>query len=154
MASGGGSIESGEPEFQVAPMIDVLLTLLIFFMSITPAQVEQMDNNVKLPVAPDAAERKPDTNQRTVNLRWKLDGKRELRDQPPILTFNGAEWDDRETLAEELKKVAGTLPHPTLSTRLEVLLRIHKEMPAKDVQAAMQVIAQATAKIAFATYNK
>ena len=35
MASGGGSIESGEPEFQIAPMIDVLLVLLIFFISIT-----------------------------------------------------------------------------------------------------------------------
>lgn len=148
MASGGGSIESGEPEFQVAPMIDVLLVLLIFFMSITTAQVEQLDNTIKLAVAPDAAEHKPDTNQRTVNLRWnKVEGK-------ALLTFNGQEWEDREALAEELKKVAANLPHPTLSTRLEVLLRIDRETPAKEVQAAMQVIAQATAKIAFATHNK
>ena len=34
MAGGGGGAE-GEPEFQIAPMIDVLLVLLIFFMSIT-----------------------------------------------------------------------------------------------------------------------
>ena len=38
MAGGGGGGE-GEPEFQIAPMVDVLLVLLIFFMSITSAQV-------------------------------------------------------------------------------------------------------------------
>ena len=31
MAGGAGG-DSGEPEFQIAPMIDVLLVLLIFFM--------------------------------------------------------------------------------------------------------------------------
>ncbi|MGH6755164.1 MAG: ExbD/TolR family protein, partial [Bradyrhizobium sp.] len=39
MAGGGGAADSGEPEFQVAPMIDVLLVLLVFFMMITSAQV-------------------------------------------------------------------------------------------------------------------
>ena len=34
---GGGGGGDGEPEFQIAPMIDVLLVLLIFFMSITTA---------------------------------------------------------------------------------------------------------------------
>jgi biopolymer transport protein ExbD len=148
MAGGGGNMEGGEPEFQVAPMIDVLLVLLIFFMSITQAQVEQLDNTIKLPVAPDARPRKPDSNQRTVNVRWlKNEGK-------AMMTYNGKEWDDREALAEELKAIAANLPHPTLGTRLEVLLRADRETPAKEVQAAMQVIAQATAKIAFATHNK
>ena len=30
MAGGGGNMESGEPDFQIAPMIDVLLVMLIF----------------------------------------------------------------------------------------------------------------------------
>ena len=50
MAGGGGGGE-GEPEFQVAPMIDVLLVLLIFFMSITSSQVLKVDKNISLPVA-------------------------------------------------------------------------------------------------------
>jgi biopolymer transport protein ExbD len=148
MAGGGSSIESGEPEFQVAPMIDVLLVLLIFFMSIVTAQVEQLDKTIILPVAPDARERKPDTNQRTVNVRWNAtEGK-------ALMTYLGKEWEDREALVEELKKEAEKLPHPTLGTRLVILLRADRLTPAKEVQAAMQVIAQVTSKVAFATHNK
>ena len=43
--------DGDEPEFQIAPMIDVLLVLLIFFMSITTLRVERMDKTVNLPVA-------------------------------------------------------------------------------------------------------
>ena len=57
MAGGGGSSESGEPEFQIAPMIDVLLVLLVFFMSITSAEVLKVDQNIVLPVSPNAKKR-------------------------------------------------------------------------------------------------
>ena len=56
MAGGGGGGE-GEPEFQVAPMIDVLLVLLIFFMSITSSQVLKVDKNISLPVAANGVKR-------------------------------------------------------------------------------------------------
>ena len=83
-------MESGEPEFQVAPMIDVLLVLLIFFMSITSAQIEALDNTINLPISPDARERKPDSNQRTVNVRWIAN------EQKALMTYGGKEWEDRE----------------------------------------------------------
>ena len=47
-SAGGGK---GEPVFQVAPMVDVLLVLLIFFMSITSAQVLKVDKSITLPLA-------------------------------------------------------------------------------------------------------
>jgi len=148
MAGGTSSIENGEPEFQVAPMIDVLLVLLIFFMSIITAQVEQLDKTITLPVAADAQDRKPEPNQRTVNVRWsKTEGK-------SALTYLGKEWDDREELVKELQKEADKMPHPAGGSRLMVLLRADKDAPAKEVQAAMQVIAQVTSKIAFAVHNR
>ena len=61
MADGGGGGE-GEPEFQLAPMIDVLLTILIFFMTITSAQVRKVDKSIKVPAATDAPKK---DNQRS-----------------------------------------------------------------------------------------
>ena len=148
MAGGGSSIESGEPEFQVAPMIDVLLVLLIFFMSIVTAQVEQLDHTIKLPVAPDTSELPPNPDERTVNVRWNsVDGK-------STLTYKGLEWEDLEVLVEELKKEADKRPNPAGGTRLVVRLRADKTAPAKEVYAAMQVIGQVTSKITFAANNR
>jgi len=149
MAGGGSSIESGEPEFQVAPMIDVLLVLLIFFMSIVTAQVEQLDHTIKLPVAPDTTELPPNPDERTVNVRWNsVDGK-------ATLTYMGKEWEDREVLVEELKKEADKRPAPGgVGTRLIVRLRADKSAPAKEVYGAMQVIGQVTSKITFAANNR
>ena len=148
MAGGGSSLESGEPEFQVAPMIDVLLVLLIFFMSIVTSQVEQLDKDIKLPVAPDTTQLPPNPDERTVNVRWNsVDGK-------STLTFMGREWEDREALVEELKKEADKRLGPNQVTRLSVRLRADKLAPAKEVYAAMQVVGQVTSKITFAANNK
>jgi len=68
MAGGGGG--DGEPEFQVAPMIDVLLTILIFFMTITSAQVLKVDKSIQLPVAPDAQKKDNQRAEAVINVRW------------------------------------------------------------------------------------
>src|SRR5438105_9269798 len=69
MAGGGGG-DSGDPEFQVAPMIDVLLTILVFFMMITSAQVLKVDKSITLPIAMDAAKSESNREQAIVNVRW------------------------------------------------------------------------------------
>ncbi len=43
-----------DPEFQIAPMIDILLVLLVFFMTIATDQVLQVNKDIVLPVAKDA----------------------------------------------------------------------------------------------------
>ena len=68
MAGGGGG--EGEPEFQVAPMIDVLLTILVFFMMITSAQVLKVDKKITLPVAPDATKKDNTRSEAVINVRW------------------------------------------------------------------------------------
>ena len=47
---GGGGGGDGEPEFQIAPMIDILLVLLVFFMSISSTEVLQKTEGITLPV--------------------------------------------------------------------------------------------------------
>ncbi|MBJ7258308.1 MAG: biopolymer transporter ExbD [Chthoniobacterales bacterium] len=57
-----------DPEFQIAPMIDILLVLLVFFMSISTTQVMQTNRNIRLAVAKDAKEAKENPGQIIVNL--------------------------------------------------------------------------------------
>jgi biopolymer transport protein ExbD len=57
-----------DPEFQIAPMIDILLVLLVFFMSISSTEVLQSNQDVNLPVAKDAKESKKNPGQVIVNV--------------------------------------------------------------------------------------
>jgi len=57
-----------EPEFQIAPMIDILLVLLVFFMSISSTEVLQSNQEINLPVAKDAKDAKENPGQTIVNL--------------------------------------------------------------------------------------
>jgi biopolymer transport protein ExbD len=62
-----------DPEFQIAPMIDILLVLLVFFMSIATEQVLQVNKEVVLPVAKDAKELEASEKKKSelmVNLTW------------------------------------------------------------------------------------
>src|SRR6266478_8227733 len=61
-----------DPEFQIAPMIDILLVLLVFFMSIASTEVLQTNDQVKLPIAKDAKDSKKggDKGQAIVNVLW------------------------------------------------------------------------------------
>src|ERR1700727_495322 len=44
----------GDPEFQVAPMVDVLLVLMLFFMAITSTEVLKKNKNLQLADAKNA----------------------------------------------------------------------------------------------------
>lgn len=57
-----------DPEFQIAPMIDILLVLLVFFMSISSTEVLQANKEVNLPVAKDAKEAKENPGQVIINV--------------------------------------------------------------------------------------
>jgi biopolymer transport protein ExbD len=63
--------QDGDPEFQVAPMVDVLLVLMLFFMAITSTEVLKKNPNLVLPEA--AHGKKPDQRNKhviTVNIGW------------------------------------------------------------------------------------
>jgi biopolymer transport protein ExbD len=63
----------GDPEFQVAPMVDVLLVLMLFFMAITSTEVLKNDKVVQLPEANHAKPNENNPNQKheiTINVEW------------------------------------------------------------------------------------
>jgi biopolymer transport protein ExbD len=68
--------EDPDPEFQVAPMVDVLLVLLIFFMSITSNEILRNVKGIDLPVAKQAADKNKKSSQVVVNIGWDV-GKRQ-----------------------------------------------------------------------------
>ena len=60
-----------DPEFQIAPMIDILLVLLVFFMSISSTEVLQKTEGINLPVAKDAKPADKNTKGQTIiNVLW------------------------------------------------------------------------------------
>ncbi len=59
-----------DPDFQIAPMIDVLLVLLVFFMSISSTEVLQSTKNIELPVAASGNDSAKNKGQVIVNISW------------------------------------------------------------------------------------
>jgi len=47
--AGAGASEDGDIGFQIAPMVDVVFVLLLFFMALAGQQVIEMELNISLP---------------------------------------------------------------------------------------------------------
>lgn len=60
-----------DPEFQIAPMIDILLVLLVFFMSISSTEVLQSNRDIPLAIAKDAKQPKKNPGQVIINVSWQ-----------------------------------------------------------------------------------
>ncbi len=139
---GGGGGGDGEPEFQIAPMIDVLLVLLIFFMSITSAQVLSIDKEIQLPVAKDAKKKEKDVmNEANLNVRW-TNGK-------ATILFENTAYDVVDPLVEKLRS------RHEANAKYRAVIRGDKRLPAIEIQRVMSVIAQAGIDdISFSALNK
>lgn len=132
MGGGGGGSESGEPEFQIAPMIDVLLVLLIFFMSITTSQVAKIDKEIQLPVAKDAKKKegKNLANEAIVNVRWNN------ARQESVIMFQDKAFPEPQPLVDILSA------NKTKNAEFRVIIRGDKSLPAIEVQRVMALVAQ------------
>lgn len=105
-----------DPEFQIAPMIDILLVLLVFFMSISSTEVLQVRQEIRLPVAKDAAEKehgKTQNGQIIINVLWN-----EIN-RISSIDLDGTNYKVADDIAEKLKSKVSAQPEVRLLVRAD-----------------------------------
>lgn len=119
-----------DPEFQIAPMIDILLVLLVFFMSISSTEVLQQNQAVDLPVAKEAKDAKKDTGgQVIVNVLYSL-----TNDATSI------EVDERTMTSQELiPLLKGKVAK---NPQVRVLMRADKNVRYETLRSILESIGQ------------
>jgi biopolymer transport protein ExbD len=129
----------GDPEFQVAPMVDVLLVLMLFFMAITSTEVLQKDKNLTLPEANNAKQdKKKHTEEVVVNVEWK--------NSAAVFSMDGVTYPNADALQGP---IAAKRAH---DPRTYVLIRADKDVEYSNISDLMSTCAQAgVATVSFAT---
>lgn len=149
---GGGGGGDGEPEFQIAPMVDVLLVLLIFFMSITSAQVLKVDKSIELPVSANALKKDNQRAEAIVNVRWDLGTKK------AVYTMDDRVYPELPELTKALataKKIGETKVTQGENPTFRCVIRGDREANAISVSRAMSCAAEAgITDISFSTTNR
>jgi biopolymer transport protein ExbD len=126
-----------DPEFQIAPMIDILLVLLIFFMSIATDQVLAVSKEVVLPVAKKAEEFKPDdtTGELLVNLVWN-----EISNTGAIKI--GDATIEPPMLAEMIRRKKELNPAAFDSGKFRIIIRADKNVKFEYVKTVMRIVGE------------
>ena len=125
-----------DPEFQVAPMIDILLVLMTFFMAITSTEVLKTKTkiaNINLPVAPDSNKKGTDRSEVLINVGWnpKNPGKEGVIECEEQLI------PDPSRLSSMVTKRKQSQP------ALRAVIRASEEVPYSFVQLVMGACAEA-----------
>lgn len=139
----GRAMPEEDPDFQIAPMIDVLLVLLVFFMSISSTEVLQSTKNIELPIAAAASDTSKNKGQAIVNIAWLL------ASDSGAITVNERTYPSPSDLTAMLAERKAGNP----ATR--VLVRADKETRYEFLRAVMVAIAQAQiANVTFSVVDK
>ncbi len=116
-------------EFQIAPMIDVLLVILVFFITITSASTLQGDRNIQLPVSANAMKPSKTVNEVLLNVHWESGEGRVGVDSEQFL--------DLAKLTEHLtSRVGGRKTY-------RMIIRADRLTPARYIQKVMTAAANA-----------
>lgn len=120
--------------FQIAPMVDILLVLLVFFIVTWNFALTENELDVKIPTASAAKEQQPVANQTVLNIR--KDGSVVMNRQPLTL----------DTLREKLTKLSDLYPD------YAIILRADKDLSYESLMSVMDICRQANIwNVAFAT---
>lgn len=129
-----------DPDFQIAPMIDILLVLLVFFMSISSTQVLQSNEQVKLPVA---AKGKDAEEGAIINVLWVPLG------NAGQITYNELTVNDAAGIVAPLRDAISKNP------TLRVIIRADRQAPYSFVRPLLVAVGQAgSSNITFSVINK
>jgi biopolymer transport protein ExbD len=125
--------EDGDPEFQVAPMIDVLLVLTLFFMSITSTELLKKDKNLQLADAKNAKDEshKIHPGQVIVNVSWNYGN------STAGFSIDGLNYPSAESMQEILSQRVRENP------RSYVLIRADKDVQYSNISDVMTTCAAA-----------
>lgn len=136
-ASGGEE----EPEFQVAPMVDVLLVLLMFFTATTTTEVKSQIADLTLPDAQEAKDREKGQGQFTININ-KMGG----------VEAQGRTNLDEASLANMIKRDFDSLKKLDANASYRVLVRADKDLGWEKTKVVLKAAAAAgVGNVVFAT---
>lgn len=119
-----------DPEFQIAPMIDILLVLLVFFMSISSTEVLQSNKEIHLPIAKEAKEAKDNPGQVIINVTYT-----------PINDMTGVELDQKD-YASPTDLVPLLQNKVAANPMVRVLIRADREVKYDFVRQVLQAVGQ------------
>ena len=133
-----------DPEFQIAPMIDILLVLLVFFMSISSTEVLQSNHTIILPVAADGKPAsKSSPGQVIVNVAWV--GINEIGS----IEINDVKYADANAIIPTVQKAIQANPVA------RVLIRADRSVKWEYMKTVMKAIAAAGVEnVTFSVMNK
>ncbi len=136
-ASGGEE----EPEFQVAPMVDVLLVLLMFFTATTTTEVKSQIADLTLPDAQEAKDREKGQGQFVININ-KMGG----------VEAQGRTNLDEAALANMIKQDVTALKKLDPNASYRVLVRADKDLGWEKTKVVLKAAAAAgVGNVHFAT---
>ena len=132
-----------DPEFQIAPMIDILLVLLVFFMAISTSEILQVSEGVILPVAKDAGKRTKPKGEVLVNVLWNP------LNESGHIEVSEQKYDRADQITGLLTKAVQDTPE----TR--VLIRADRNVRYDYLRAVLVVAGQAgVGKVTFSVVDK
>ena len=123
-----------DPEFQIAPLIDILLVLLVFFMSISSTELLQKTHDVQLPTAAFARTIGPTRGQMIVNIPWipaRNSG---------VIEMDGVTFTNASHLLPKLEKAVQA------NAKIRVLIRADKSVRYEFLRPVMVAAGQAGIK--------
>lgn len=132
-----------DPEFQIAPMIDILLVLLVFFMSITSTEVLQSNDAVDLPVAKEGKDpRKGQGGQIIVNILFN-----------PINNATTFEVDERNPSMNEIASMLAAKVN--INPEFRVLVRADKQVKYEAIRSLLEAVGRAgVGNVTFSVVDK